>query len=152
MTLDKGKGSRSSNSRSTNLDKRAPKKEPVLLNFPCGAKKGAALLEHWVEEQVFRLCFVGRFPSPADQEDADYCHCLQREGYPLEQCISFKILFDRKHKASEILFQEGGVVNIRNYLSPNTRIDQKVKWSSQHLFPPVQRWKLKKCSQKASQI
>lgn len=61
MILDKGKGSRSSNSKSITLYKRAPKKDPVLPQFPCGAKKGAAPRTLGERASCGAYAFVGLF-------------------------------------------------------------------------------------------
>lgn len=41
-----------------------------------------------------------------------------RKGHPLEQCVTFRTLFNEKHKASEIRSQEGWLVNINESSFP----------------------------------
>lgn len=42
----------------------------------------------------------------------------------LEQCSTFRKTFDEKHKAKEILFQEGGIVRTNEFPFPKHHRDK----------------------------
>lgn len=46
-------------------------------------------------------------PFEIDQKDARYFPYHKKKGHTSEWCFTSKGIFDEKHKASEILFQEG---------------------------------------------
>lgn len=93
------------------------KQLPLLSPFPCGAKKAASLLDQRVKDRVIHLLEVEFLHSLSDQKDVKYCLY-----HRIEQCATFKRIFDEKHKAGKILSQEGAVsISDFLFLSITTR-------------------------------
>lgn len=60
--------------------------------------------------------------SLTDQKDARYCSYHRRKGHTLEQCVTFRRIFNKKHKAGEILSQKGALsVNDLPFLKYNRK-------------------------------
>lgn len=70
------------------------------------------------KNRVISLHVVEYLSSPIDQKDARNCPYHRRKGRMLEECVTFKMIFYEKHKAREVLFQDGGAVRIKELPFP----------------------------------
>lgn len=89
-----------------------PLRKGNLREYLVQAKKAVTLLEQWMKDQVIYLSFTYHSPFTGDLKVANCCLYHRRKGHPLEQCIIFRRLFDKKLKAGKILLHEGGATNI----------------------------------------
>lgn len=58
---------------------------------------------------VSKLAEVELLSFVTDQKDSRYCPYHRREGHKLQHCVTLRRMLDKKHKAGDILFQEGAV-------------------------------------------
>lgn len=61
------------------------------------------------KDQIICLPKVEYFPPFTDQKDVRYCGYYRRKGHTVEQRITFRRIFDEKHKVGEVLFKKGAV-------------------------------------------
>lgn len=108
QAIEKSKGPKASAQKICPRERKA-RQYPVIPHFPCALKKTATLLIQWIKVGV--IPEVEFMPSIAlERHEID-----RRKDYALEQCVTSRGIFYEKHKAGQILFQEG-VINIKNLL------------------------------------
>lgn len=116
------------------LCRREPRNFPILSPCPCSVEKATAPIQHWSSTR----CELSL--SLEDQKSARYCPYHGKKRHTLEQYVTFRMIFDEKRKAVEILFWAGGTISINEltFLSTRTQGDAMSRW------PPIRRWRLKK--------
>lgn len=91
---------------------------PKFIALPSGVKKFAALLEQSVKDRLF-VCLRWNLSVPQRSKGHKVLPLCRRKDHKLEQCVTFRRIFDEKHKVDESLFQEE-VVNINGLLFPKS--------------------------------
>lgn len=102
VALEKGEGSRSSGSKSHPMTE-----ESLGSSLSCHLfrvpKEGYSFLRT-VGQRLSTSPEVHRLPSHEDQKDLKYCCYHRKKRHTLEECVTFRKIFDEKHKG-KILFQ-----------------------------------------------
>lgn len=93
----------------------------LLTLFLC-EKKALALLEQWIKHEVIQFLEVESLSTTEDKKHSKDCLSHRKRGYSLKQCYSFQGVFNVKHKAGEVLLQEGNTsINTLPFLKHDDR-------------------------------
>lgn len=127
---EKDQGSRSSNQKSlltgqtTNQNSNGKKDIPCLTILSLWHEESHSVIRAMDERFNHPAGFCGADALQEDKKEAKYCPYHRRKGHTLEQCASFRRIFDNKLQAWEIIFQNEGALNIHEQPFSNYNNDR----------------------------